>query len=390
MTTCNSTKPLGNTGSLTIIIRGVLLTAVLGCMTVSALAEDWLFARGGIDSTGVAASELPEAPEVLWRYEVKESGFEAAVVVKDGIAYLGDVDGTFHAVNIDTGKAVWTKAFDDSGFLSPAAIEGDHLFVGDYNGVLYCLALADGAIRWQVELAAEVMAGPLVNNGKVLVTTEGGTFTVHDAATGEKQGEFIIDAPLRCMPTVVGGLAMLAGCDGKLHAIDITTAKEVDSVEIDGPTGSTAAAIDKLVYFGTEEGTFYAIDTAASPPKVLWTFADKRRKQGIRTAAAVNDTVAVFGSQGKAVFAVKLATGEPAWTFPTRTRVESSPLIAGKYAIAATQRGKLFMIDLATGNEAWQYDAGGNFLASPVVVDGKLLIANSDRSAGTLYCFGSK
>jgi outer membrane protein assembly factor BamB len=84
---------------------------------------------------------------------------------------------------------------------------------------------------------------------------------------------------------------------------------------------------------------------------------------------------------------VDIETGEPKWTFPTRTRVESSPLITGDVVIAATQRGMIHAIDLETGEETWNFNAGGNFVASPVVVDGVLLIGNTD---GTLYAFGEK
>ena len=159
----------------------------------------------------------------------------------------------------------------------------------------------------------------------------------------------------------------------------------MEAIDIDGPTGSTPALRGSRLYFGTEQGTFYAVETKDSPMEVAWTFADPRRRQGIRTAAAVNDKLAIFGSQGKAVYAIDLATGEPKWTFTTRVRVESSPIIAGGSAIVATQRGRLHVVDLESGDATWDYDCGGGFIASPVVVEGKLVIGNTD---GTLYCFG--
>ena len=45
---------------------------------------------------------------------------------------------------------------------------------------------------------------------------------------------------------VAGGRVVLAGCDSRLHIIDVETGKEIDSVEIDAPTGSTAAMRDEL------------------------------------------------------------------------------------------------------------------------------------------------
>ena len=363
--------------------------AVLLCLLSagSVQAEDWPLARGNLHSTGVAASQLPSEPEIIWTFDSSGSPFEATVVVERGKIYVGDGDGTFYAIDLATGKELWSKKFNEAMFTSAAAVAGERLWVGDLAGKLRCLRTADGSLVWEQQLDAEMMAGPMLYEEQLLTTTEGGTFTSFEAATGKVNWQQKIDAPLRCMATVVDGKAMIAGCDSKLHVYNLADGKEVGSIAIDGPTGSTPAARDGKIYFGTEEGTFYAIDTTTDPMTVVWTFSDPRRRQGIRTAAAVNEKLAVYGSQGKAAYGVNLKTGEKVWDFPTRTRVESSPLVAGNVAIVATQRGKLSLVDLQSGEATWEYDAGGGFLASPVVVDGKLLIGNTD---GTLTCFGAK
>jgi outer membrane protein assembly factor BamB len=147
---------------------------------------------------------------------------------------------------------------------------------------------------------------------------------------------------------------------------------------------------DARVYFGTESGTFFAIDvpeTADQTPAVAWEFRDPKRGQPIRTAAAVAQDVLVFGSQGKAIIALNPADGELKWTLPTRSRVESSPVIAAGQVVAATTAGKIYLVDAESGESKWEYDAGGGFTASPAVVDGRIILGNTD---GTLYCFGAK
>lgn len=365
---------------------GCLVAAIAINLPV-AWADDWPVARGDKESTGRAESDLPKSLEVLWTFEAEGSAFEAGVVVEGGKVFVGDTDGTVYAIDLATGEKIWAQKFEDSGFVASAAVAGDRLWIGDFLGTLRCLSTADGKEIWYEKLAAEVMAGPMLHEGQLLVTTEGGTFTSFDADTGEQKWEATIDAPLRCTPTVVEGKALLAGCDSKLHAYDLTNGKELGAIDIDGPSGSTPAARQGRIFFGTEQGTFYCIDTTKSPMEVVWQYADPRRRHGIRTAAAVNDKLAVFGSQGKAAYGIDIKTGEQAWIFPTRTRVESSPLIAGDQCVVATQRGKLSLVDLASGKANWEYDAGGSFVAAPVVVDGKLLIGNTD---GKLYCFGKQ
>ena len=60
-------------------------------------------------------------------------------------------------------------------------------------------------------------------------------------------------------------------------------------------------------------------------------------------------------------------------------------MIAGNRVVVATVKGRLYLLDGNNGKEVWQFDAGGGFLASPIVVNSRILIGNTD---GTLYCFG--
>lgn len=328
---------------------------------------------------------LPDEPEVLWNYQSEETAFEATPVVADGVVYLGDADGTMHAIRLDSGEAVWSRLFEDSGFTSACVVQGDRLFVGDFNGVVRCLSTTDGAELWSFAAETEVH-GLRPYEQYLLATTEGGALIAIDAAKGEERWRFSIDAPLQCAPTVAAGHTLLAGCDEKLHAVDLATGQEVGSVGIGGPTGATAAVADGVAYFGTEGGLFFAVD-AATPAKlaVKWQYQDRRRAQGIRTTAAIGENLLVYGSNGKAIYGLDRQSGEEVWVRPTRSRVEASPAITGQRVAAATTRGRVLLLNLTDGEVVWEYDAGGGFVSSPVIAGDKLLAANDD---GTLYCFG--
>ena len=353
-------------------------------------ADDWPLVRGNLAGTGVAESKLSDKLDVIWSYKTTgDAGFEATAVMAAGIIYVGDNAGTFHAVNFADGSLVWTKAFENTSFLAGAAIDGGKLYVGDGNGIVRCLAAADGTEIWNADLGAEIYAGPTVHEQRVLVTSESGTFVCFDAASGDERWTFRIEAPLRCSPTVISGHVLLAGCDSQLHVIDAATGEETNKVTIDAPTGSTAAAQRERVFLGTEGGTFYAIDAPAGvdkPPGVAWSFRDAERGQPIRSAAAVNELLVVYGSQSKAIFALDPANGELKWKLATRSRVDTSPVIAGDRVVAAAERGVVYVLDAAIGDVKWQFDAGGRFTASPIVVESRIIVGNTD---GTLNCFGA-
>jgi outer membrane protein assembly factor BamB len=377
----------------------VKLSCTLALLSVTLLiaycgAEDWPLVRANVSGTAVAASKLPDQLEELWTYKaVEPAGFDATAVVAAGIIYVGDSEGTIHAIKLTDGKMVWTKSFEDGGSITAGgAVDRGKLHVADMNGIVRCLSVSDGSEVWHAKVESEVHAGPILHEGKILVTCEAGTLSCFDAVTGDKKwDDFKIDAPLRCSPTIANGRVMLAGCDSLLHAINVSDGSEAFTVPIDGPTGATAAMRDDRVYFGTEGGTFYGIDvrtTGGQVPAVLWSFRDPRRGQPIRSAAAVTEDLVVFGGQGKAVFALDPKSGQPKWTLPTRSRVDSSPVIAGERVVAATSAGKLYLLDATNNGEPiWEADLGGGFTASPAVVDGRVIIGNTD---GTLYCFGAK
>lgn len=362
----------------------VVAASICTCQPASA---EWPFERGDALASGTAAEGLPTEPELLWTYQAEGSGIEAAAVISGGIIYVGDFDGTFHAVRLEDGEPVWTKTFEDTGFLSAAALGSDRLFVVDFNGVVRSLAISDGQQLWQFDTDSEAFAAPnyVASQGLVLVTTESGQLLAISSDAGELQWEFAIEAPLRCWPTVVDGRALLAGCDGRAHAVDIRSGKADSSVEIDGPTGSTPAARNGKLYFGTEEGSFYCL--TAKPLAVKWQVRDERTRQGVRAAAAVSEEAVVYSSQGKHLFAIDPKTGESLWSYSTKSRIDAAATIAGSTAYLATSRGRLIGVDLQTGEETWTFEAGGQFLAAPSVSQRRLVIGNED---GVLYCFGQK
>ena len=186
-----------------------------------------------------------------------------------------------------------------------------------------------------------------------------------------------------CMPTVAAERVLLAGCDGKLHAVNVNNGELVGTVDIGGPTGSTPAVHGNHAFFGTEQGVFFAI--SATDISVLWEFRDAGRRLGIRTAAAVDESSIVFSNQGRSVYALNPQSGEAIWQDTLRGRMESSPVIIGERVFLATSRGRLISKQLADGETGWEYDAGGAFYGSPAAVDNHLVIGNED---GTLYCFG--
>ena len=346
---------------------------------------DWPLIRGDANATGAIAENLQRPLDVLWTYPARDSGFEATASIVDGIVYVGDMDGQFHAISLADGEPIWIKKFKETGFVAGSAVVNGRIYCVDFNGVVRCLDAANGEPVWEFETETLLYAAPNVHEGKVLIATESGELYALDAATGKKVWEpFTIDQPLRSWPTVVEGRVLVAGCDGRLHAVDVATGKSIENIDIGGPADGMPAVLGDHVFFCTAGGVFHGMKI--NPLARDWQYGHSGRSEELH-AAAVNEKAVVLATHDKRIVALDPAKGGELWTFSLKARAESSPVIAGNLALCGTIRGRFHAIDMTTGEEVWQTDVGGRFTASPALADGRLVIGNED---GALYCIGGK
>jgi outer membrane protein assembly factor BamB len=362
------------------------------CLTgVLPAAGSWPVFRGDPQCDGVASQTLPDKLQVLWKRTFKDAAFEATAVVAGGVVYLGGLDGHLRALELADGREKWH--FDrELGFKAPAAVRDGLVYIGDADGHFFCLDAATGKKRWQVTTEAEINAGANFVGPSVLVGSQDGSLYALDGQTGKQEWKYSIDNMIQCTPTVIENHALIAGCDGKLHILEITPGSGQSAsrlagkttVDIQDPTGATPAAHGSHVYFGTQGSRFFAIDWRQA--KIEWTF-EPQRKQPFQSSAAVSGELVVVGGRDRLVHAMDAKTGHERWNFPTRGRVDCSPVISGSRVFIGSADGRLYGLDLQTGHKIWEYEAGGAFTSSPAVAGDRLVIANDD---GDVYCFGSK
>jgi len=367
----------------------------------AAPAGHWPMVRGSAAGTGRSGGTLRLPLGESWQRRFEKTAFGAVPVIADGTVYLGDLDGTFRALRLDTGDTVWTFKAEAAGFPSAAAVSLDPaaplVVVGDDTGVVRAFDRATGAVAWEYETDGEISGGPTLvgaaGAGRVLIGSQDASLSCLRLGDGGLLWKHVIGDQIRCSPTVAsspaGDRVFLAGCDGKLHVIDAGDGTEKAAVPIDGPTGTTPAAAGDRVFFGTEGGGFFAIDVLAAA--VAWRSQAAVNGQSYRSSAAVAGDLVVVGSRGKAVEAFSRADGTRKWRHPMRGRVDASPIVLdggdGRLpVVVADAAGTIAVLDGATGETAWEFDAGGGFSAGAAAAAGRIVIASDD---GTVWCFAA-
>ncbi len=367
--------------------RALLAAETAARSSLGATSEDgqqWPLFRGDRQATGVARCELPEKPELLWTYSGQKGGYEAAAVIGDGTVYIGSVDGKFSAIDLASGQARWEFS-TDAGFNSAAALVKGRVLVGDTNGRFHCLDARTGKEQWHFDSEGEINSGANLHGQHVLFGSQDSFLYCLDVDTGKLIWKYESPNQIRCFPTIVENRTLVAGCDGRLHVIDLAEGKEVASVDLEGPTGSTPAALGSLLFVGSEGKTFFGIDWQKAT--VAWRYTAEERAASFRSSAAVTSELVVVGSQDRLVHALDPKTGARLWTFATRGRVDGSPVIVGDRVFVGSADGRIYALDAKTGRERWRFEAGGAVVASPAVAAGRLVIGTD---AGDLYCFGRK
>ena len=113
--------------------------------------------------------------EILWRYEhpTRHFPFYSSALNVDGKVIIGGRDRMVHAIDEQTGEAVWTFTTGARVDSSPAASNG-RIYIGSGDGRLYVLDIGTGEKLWEFDTAAPLFASPAIAEGKVVIGSQDG------------------------------------------------------------------------------------------------------------------------------------------------------------------------------------------------------------------------
>src|SRR4029079_10125633 len=143
------------------------------------------------------------------------------------------------------------------------------------------------------------------------------------------------------------GRIYVAGCDEIFRAVDLLNGKEVYTLPLNAYMGASPVIRDGQVYVGSFGNEVIAIDLEKHAQ--LSTYRHPVRNFPVYSSAAVTTDKVVVGGRDKILHCLNRATGKELWSFTTRARIESSPLIAGNRVYVGSNDGHFYVLDLASG-----------------------------------------
>ena len=118
----------------------------------------------------------------------------------------------------------------------------------------------------------------------------------------------------------------------------------------------------------------------------MWRYKRPDRNFPFYSSAALSGTRVVRRRPRQAGARPRSPDRQGGWTFTTRARVDSSPVVAGGRVYVGSNDGKLYVLDAGTGKSVFEFEAGGPLSASPAVAAGRVVIGSQD---GKLFCLGA-
>jgi eukaryotic-like serine/threonine-protein kinase len=371
-------------GLLPYLLCGMIFAPAVMKTAISAIDPDagWPMFRGSQNLSGVSTADLPKVPKLRWTFQAKDS-IESSAAIAGNIAYVGSMDASLSAVDLNTGKLRWRYATAGPIQESSPCVRNGLVFVGDLNGIFHAVDALTGKARWTFKAEGEIKSSPNYLGNRIYFGSYDQNLYCIAADTGTLMWKYTTEGPVHCTPAIDKGRVYISGCDETFRAIDALSGKQVFSVQLGAYTGASAAIQGNHAYVGTFGNEVLCLNIQQRA--VQWVYRNPARSFPYYSSAGVTDAQVVLGGRDKLVHCLDRLSGKELWTFTTKARVESSPLVAGNRVFVGSNDGFLYELDLATGKKNWEFAGGAPMSASPAAAQGYIVVGNQD---GALYCFG--
>ena len=365
---------------------------------------DWPSFRGNAEQTGVSDEPLPDVLELLWSVDAPD-GVPGAAAIVGGRVYIATLGGRVLCLELSDGSEVWRFETPEEtnfrpGFNAPTTVFEETVFAGDEDGTFYAINRADGSLRWMKSTGDQIAGGATAvdtaEGPRVLFGSHDGTLYCRSVESGEEVWSGRTDGPVNCSVAIAdspeGRRTFVTGCDELFRVLDVETGREVGQTPTGSPLIASPAVRDGVVYFGSHAGDVRGLRLEGLTP--AWVREPGRRGEPVHSSAAVTDRAVIVGGRDRTLHAYERSTGEPLWEVKTRSRIDSSPVVApteggSPRVYVGTNDKRVLGVDVASGEIAWEYRTDRPVNGSPAVAAGRLVIG-TDGPGGRILCFGKR
>ncbi len=233
-------------------------------------------------------------------------------LVIDGVVYVATGGGVVYGLDVVNGEVLWRYPSEEAGTIGPVTagltFSNGQLYVGTEDGILHILDVSGESPveTCTFDAGAPIAVNPIVVDDIVYVATRGQSIwplvrgQCEDKASG-RLPVYATETPVDVAPAIVGEIMYIPE-DRFLYAKNLATNEDMwrpDTVTATRPISTAPVVTRDAVYFGSEDGFVYAVDSTTG--ESLWTWNTGLPVRG--TPAVVDGAVFIVTGDGS-IYAV--------------------------------------------------------------------------------------
>ena len=283
-------------------------------------------------------------------------------VVQNQTVFANGSDNRVYAFRASNGAVRWATDIDGPvTSLHRPTVRSGRLYVGDTDGSLHALSTADGTHQWQTQLRSGCY-GPVVAAGTVFVggNERDGDVTVTAVAAddGTVEQRFAGGTDVTTPPAVTADSVYVGDRSGAVTAFDRDSGDQRWQISVSSTEIWTRPAIwNETVFVGDVNGRLHALDTMDGRPR--WRF---ETDGSIYSFPAVHDGTVYVGSNDRHLYAVSASDGEQRWRTATDDAVLAPPVIADNHVYVSDSGGWVYGMTTTEGETVWRANVNSRVL----------------------------
>ncbi|HAU1151620.1 TPA: outer membrane protein assembly factor BamB [Legionella pneumophila] len=313
--------------------------------------------------------------------------------IRGDIIYTADASGLVQAVNKKDGQTKWSTSLKNNIVSGPTVADG-YLVVGTNASTLVLLNQSDGKEIWQNKVSAEVLAPPALSHQKVIAKTIDGKVYAIDALNGKQLWVADHGAPSLVLkasssPIIVDNLVLVGFSDGKLDAFELQTGRLIWQRSI--AYGMGASDVERLVdidsdpiisknvaYLATYQGYVGAL--SLSNGQFIW-----RKPASVYKNMLLSHNNLYFTDSNDVLWSLNSSTGQVNWKQTSlKARGLTAPALVRGNLVVGDKTGYLHILSTQTGELLGRSQLSGGVTVSPSVYGKNMYVLTNNGTLNQL------
>ncbi|WP_394144101.1 outer membrane protein assembly factor BamB family protein [Vibrio atypicus] len=219
------------------------------------------------------------------------------------------------------------------------------------------------------------------------------------AESGDYLGSLKSQGQIWSSPKIDGELVYFGSDDGNFYAFNRKTKAKEWQFTTAGKVRSIAAFAQNLVFFSSDDGLLYALSKESGV--LVWKFNldDKNIERLLpvnrspwdydysKSSPVIDGDTLYIGSANHHLYALSSKTGELKWSFKAQDRIRSTATFNHESVFVSSWDGNTYALNKETGALLWQHASNKRIVSDPALIGDKIIIGSRDT---VIYALDTK